>query len=180
MGLDFIPKLISYDIKGILEIELIDGVRIIDMDKPDFVAIAAMLDKFHQVQNIENKVLCHIDNNPRNYLYDRLHDKFLMIDFSDSRVDYPEWDVIGFLLFWASIVNRIRFKEIVKEFLTGYTISRLEDEKRFEYIYHQNIFIFDERRKKYNKQESLNNPDVIDNRKSILELYHRILHKEEM
>lgn len=163
-----------------LEIEKIVGLQIGEMINPDFNEIATMLCQFHQIRKEGDQNLCHIDNNPRNYLYSEEKDQYFMIDFADCRMDYLEWDLTGFLLFWASMVNVRRFKDIVHEFLEGYLSKELFNDKRFADILKQNIKIFDLRRKKFNIREPLPNANAIENRLVLFNEMNSILKRKEL
>ena len=88
-------------------LEYIKGNPIVDIDEPDFAMLAADISALHELENKAGKVICHMDNNPMNFIYTK--DQFYMLDFSEWEYDLPEKDLIHFLLFWASIYNSNKF-----------------------------------------------------------------------
>ncbi len=169
------PRLISSTPDGVLEIEYLDAIQIGEMKNPDFSHIAKLLHQFHLFKTDSDRVMCHIDNNPRNYLYDAKQERYYLIDFADSRMDYREWDLTGFLLFWAAMVQRERFKKIAFDFLNGYPALKLVEKQRFADILLENICLFDERRKRFNKLEPYPNPSFVENRSIILAVFNEIV-----
>lgn len=165
--LPFTPRLLDHDRKNTLMLEYLEGQNIGEMDNPDFAEIAKIFLALHKLEYEGGKCICHLDNNPKNYLYSG--GRYFMIDFSEWEYGQPETDLIHFLLFWASIYdantfNRA-FRKLIDSYLIGGTINPLE----WEIIIPEMITRFDRRRERFGKSES--NPDVNLNREMIKNIY---------
>ena len=162
----FTPKLLDNDGKNTLILEYIHGIPIIDLAKPDFAKIAGIISKLHSSENKLGKCICHFDNNPKNYIF---ADDYYMLDFSLWRYDYPETDLIHFLLFWASIYKSNTFKTIFREFMDSYQQTSVINQIEWELLMPEVIERFDARRRKFGKKEI--NPDLINNRKILKNIF---------
>lgn len=165
--LPFTPKLIDHDNKNKLILEYIEGIPIGDLAEPDFGKISDMFIQLHNLEQKKGKVICHADNNPKNYLFAK--GKYFMIDFGEWKYDTPESELIHFLLFWASIYNKskfnIAFDKLMSSYLGKGSINPLEWEIQIPIM----IEKFDRRREKYGKSEF--NIDVKINRERIKNIY---------
>jgi len=165
--LPFTPKLLDHDGKNTLMLEYIDGIPLIDLLKPDFARVAELIAELHELENKSGKVICHIDNNPMNFIYSK--GMYYMFDFSEWEYDLPEKDLIHFLLFWASIYDTNKFESVHRSIINGYkkigTINPLE----WELLIPGVIERFDSRRRKFGKKEK--NPDIVENRELIKNIY---------
>jgi len=165
--LPYTPKLLDHDGKITLMLEYIDGISIVDMEQPDFIEIGKMIAQLHELENKDGKVICHIDNNPNNFLYS--DSKYFMLDFSEWKYDLPEKDLIHFLLFWASIYDKTRFAGSFEGIMQGYkSIGRINP-LEWEMLIPEVIERFDSRRKYFGKQEK--NSDLKQNREILKEIY---------
>ena len=95
----FAPKLIDHNGTNTLRLEYIDGIHIIDLVQPDFSKLAFLFSELHGLETVKGKRICLKDSNPRNFLYCEELTKYYMLDFSEWEYDYPEADLIHFLLF---------------------------------------------------------------------------------
>ena len=166
-NLPFTPRLLDHNGKNTLMLEHLEGQNIGEMESPDFGALAELLQALHKLEYDGGKCICHLDNNPKNYLF--CGGRYYMIDFSEWNYDHPESDLIHFLLFWASIYDaeafRKAFRQLIDTYLNKGTINPLE----WEMLIPEIIIRFDSRREKFGKSEP--NPDVSINREIIKNIY---------
>ena len=141
---DFTPKLLDDDGKNTLILEYIPAKSITNLVKPNFSKIAKIIAEFHLSENKRGKCICHFDNNPKNYLF---AEKYYMLDFSNWKYDYPEIDLIHFLLFWASIYKTSQFEIIFREFISGYKKYAQINPLEWELLIPEITERFDSRRK---------------------------------
>ncbi len=120
--LDFAPELIDHNDCDTLTLQYIPSVTLYQYitcePNFDFALIARLHKRLHDQRREDGKALCHIDTNPRNYLYDG--NNWLMIDFADCAMDDPEVDAIHFLLFLASEYPETEFREVARSYLRGF------------------------------------------------------------
>ena len=143
-----------------LVLSKIKGVPYLNV--PDFsddmvIKLANAISKFHSLVQVEGKVLCHWDNQPRNILWNEKKKRFFLVDFEDIRIAYPESDIAHLFLFWAEVMNYEDFVRKTEVFLLQYkkTIKPNPDNWKNELRKAKNRF--DKRRRMYNKQESVSN-----------------------
>jgi len=165
--LPFTPKLIDNDGKNTLMFEYINGISIMDMAEPDFVKITQMLIGLHSLESKGDKCICHYDNNPKNYLY--ADGRYYMLDFSEWIYDYPETDLIHFLLFWASASDSKRFRDIFVQIVNTYRSKRMINSLEWKLMIPEIFFRFDSRRRKYGKIQT--HPDISINREIIKNIF---------
>ncbi|MDP8203286.1 MAG: hypothetical protein P9L95_02000 [Candidatus Tenebribacter mawsonii] len=158
--LPFTPKLIDNDGKNTLMLDYIEGTPIVDLAQPNFVKITELIINLHSLESKNGKCICHYDNNPKNYLY--ADGKYYMLDFSEWIYDYPESDLIHFLLFWASTYNAIKFKHVFEKVISTYKAKRLINPLEWELILPEIILRFDSRRREFGKKQT--HPDISTNR----------------
>ena len=165
--LPFTPKLLDHDGKNTLILEYLGGDNIGEIEQPDFAQIADLFIALHALENKSGKCICHSDNNPKNYILS--NGNYFMIDFGEWEYDYPESDIIHFLLFWASIYDSSQFekayRQLIDQYLTYGNINPLEWEMSIPEI----IERFDSRRQHFGKIEQ--NPDTYLNRDLIKDIY---------
>ncbi len=162
----FTPKLLDDDNENTLILEYIDGIQIGKLIEPNFSQLATIIADLHNCENKNGKTICHFDNNPKNYLFKKK--KYYMIDFSNWCYDFPETDLIHFLLFWASITKYKKFKRISKKFINKYSQIRSINTLEWSLLFPEVTKRFDYRRKKHKKIET--NDDLIRNRNFLNEL----------
>lgn len=165
--LHFTPKLLDHDEKNTLILEYLEGANIGEIERPDFSQIADLFVELHALENKNGKCICQADTNPKNYILS--NGKYYMIDFGEWEYNYPESDIIHFLLFWASIYDSKQFEKTFRQ-LTDYylaygNINPLEWEMSIPEI----IEHFDNRRERFGKIEL--NPDTYINRELIKNIY---------
>ncbi len=165
--LPFTPGLLDHDGKNTLMLEYIDGIPIGELVQPDFSKIAEMYVILHSLEIKKGKCICHYDNNPKNYIFS--DQKYYMIDFSDWKYAPPETDLIHFLLFWASIYDKVKFKKAFRKLIDFYTKEGTINPVEWEFFIPEVIKRFDNRRKKFEKIEK--NPDILINRETIKNIY---------
>lgn len=161
-NLPFTPKLLDHNRRNMLVLEEIDGSRIGDLIYPDFSKLATLFFQLHSLERKNDHCICHIDNNPKNYLCDIKNHKYYMIDFSSWEFDYPETDLIHFLLFWASIFDHSTFTKAFEQFKNSYQACYAINPIQWEILLPDLIEKFDLRREKFGKYEY--NPDTKKNR----------------
>jgi hypothetical protein len=154
-NLEILPNLIDAKYPYLF-IQFLDAVPIGEMKQPDFTKIAELYKILHTETQQGDKSICQIDCNPKNILVEEKTKRYYLIDFAESRLAYPETDLLIFLLFWASILPHSVFKDCSLEFWQAYQPEKkikrckkliLELEEKFDY-----------RRIKYCKKErSLSN-----------------------
>lgn len=166
-NLPFIPKLLDHDNKNTLMLEYIDGTPIAELVQPDFSKIASMFITLHSLESKEGKCICHYDNNPKNYLFSK--SRYYMLDFSEWEYDYPETDLIHFLLFWASIYDKVKFKQTFRKIIDSYLAKATINPLEWELLIPEVTERFDNRRRKFGKIEK--NPDVKINRETLKNIY---------
>ncbi|MDP8267626.1 MAG: hypothetical protein P9L97_02745 [Candidatus Tenebribacter davisii] len=164
--LPFIPRLIDHDGKNTLILEYIDGIPIIDLAQPNFEKITELMLKFHALESKGDKCLCHSDNNPKNYLYS--NGDYFMLDFSEWDYDYPESDIIHFLLFWASEYEYTKFKFVFEQVINTYRQKKIINPLEWQMILPEIIEKFDYRRKKFGKTKT--HPHILQNRELMREI----------
>ncbi len=161
---EFVPLLLDNNGTNTLVVEFLDGVPIGDLVQPDFGAIAVLFIELHNLETKKDKCICLMDSNPNNFLYCKKNHKYYMLDFSEWEYDYPEIDLIHFLLFWASIYHRDQFKKIFHTFVETYRNEMPLNLIEWEILVPEVIFKFDTRRKKFNRSERLNIKEIQYNR----------------
>ena len=150
-NLAFTPRLIDFTADS-LTIELIEGKTLGEIDNPDPRKLAHLFSKLHSLED-KTRTICLVDTNPRNILIENDTDRYFFIDFSDWKVDYPESDLVNFLLFLASMQNIKKFQKFCKTFLKTYILYLPINHLLFSSLIPQKIVIFDQRRVKYGKIE---------------------------
>ena len=167
MKLPFTPKLLDHDGKNTLILEYLKGSNIGEIDNPDFSRISELLITFHAIENKKGKCICHADNNPKNYILS--NGKYYMIDFGEWEYNFPETDIIHFLLFWASIYKAEKFNKIFRQLIDNYLPKGNLNPLEWELLIPEVMERFDNRREHYGKVEL--NPDVNANREMIKNIY---------
>jgi thiamine kinase-like enzyme len=161
-------KLVEIKQDNTLILSRLDGIPYLDADvlSEDIISkLAQSISKFHSIQHLEEKVLCHWDNQPRNILWSKEQQKLWIVDFEDIRLAPPEADIAHLFLFWAEVLDFASFKANVRVFLSHYKAVVPIDYLRWKAEYRKAKARFDRRRKKYNKRSGFDNPDRFDNRK---------------
>ncbi len=150
----FIPELLSFD-ENSITISKIEGKNIGEMKDPNFKKLGLLLANFHGIKKNKDKVICHFDTNPKNYLFDGKN--YFIIDFENIVMDFAETDIIHFLLFWAHILEFEEFQKCVQNFLLGYCLKNSIDIIRWSQLFSSILHRFNDRRKTFNKTENKNN-----------------------
>jgi hypothetical protein len=127
--------------------------------------LAAAIGKLHALAVVEDRVLCHWDNQPRNILWDEKQQKLYLLDFEDIRLAPPEADIAHLFLFWAEIMEARIFSHNVGCFLACYKGKIPMVAKRWKSELRKARNRFDSRRRKHGKTESKLNQDRAVNRR---------------
>ncbi|MDD2229373.1 MAG: phosphotransferase [Candidatus Cloacimonetes bacterium] len=143
-----VPTLLAAEKPNWLRINKINGVPYLN-ELFDPTLLAKTIADFHISTLEEQKCLCHIDNQPANILMDS--NRYYLIDFEDSRIDFPERDVSHLLLFWAADIATQRFIGILADFLKTYTELVPLSRSRWRECLQASISTFDKRRLLHNK-----------------------------
>ncbi|MDP2172497.1 MAG: phosphotransferase [Candidatus Cloacimonadaceae bacterium] len=161
------PKLLGFVEPLEIVLERISGIPYTDdPDGFDSALLAKRIAAFHLSSFDGDKCLCHIDNQPKNILYDG--NDYYLIDFSDSRFETPEYDLSHLMLFWADMFEPARMQSLVGQFLSEYQKLASLDSDRWESCLRQNILRFDERRAQYNKKPPLLTIEMISENRDYL------------
>jgi thiamine kinase-like enzyme len=154
--LPHVPKLISSgraEVMGeqywYITIKRIMGKSYLDQQSFSAGNLALAIAEFHLASMVKDKCLCHIDNQPQNILL--AGSDFYFVDFSDSRMDFPEIDISHLLLFWAEEYSYISFIELASGFLGKYQNQIILDSRRWQKSLKSNIKTFDKRRAEHGK-----------------------------
>ncbi|HOH98488.1 MAG TPA: phosphotransferase [Candidatus Cloacimonadota bacterium] len=121
------------------------------LDHPDsFQAdlLGTSIARFHQYSYDGTSALCHIDNQPKNILYDG--NGYWLVDFSDSRHEVPEYDLTHLFLFWVEEFPTPHLQHYVISFLTAYAEIIQPRAQAWRGCMIANVRRFDERRGRFN------------------------------
>jgi len=121
------------------------------LDAANFSAgdLAKAIAEFHQAGSKGDRCLCHYDNQPQNILMSG--SDYYFIDFSDSKIDYPEADISHLLLFWAEEFGYMDFIGLAISFIDSYQTIIPLDAKRWQRYLRKSILRFDHRRVTHHK-----------------------------
>ncbi len=162
----FAPKLIGFNKNDlILKLQFLEAKTILQI-KPEFDKIAQLFSKLH---TFKKRTICLCDVNPKNILFDLSEHKYYLIDFSDWQYQPKEYDLVRFLLFWASIYSSDIFQKNAEIFLNSYNIFLPIDYFLMQKFLQPAILEFDERRKKFNRKKAIVTAEPDKNRLWILE-----------
>jgi len=161
------PELIEIRKPNTIVLRRVDGIPYLDMQelsKAMITKLAQTISRFHAVMHLEDRVLCHWDNQPRNILWDEQKQHFWLIDFEDIRLAHPEADIAHLFLFWAEVMSLETFKNSVNTFLKNYRAVVALNNLRWKKELKNAKARFYRRRRKYDKQEPVFNIDRLQNR----------------
>jgi len=167
------PELIEVIEPHTLVLERIGGIPYLDADSLTDTMIsklALIISRFHNITRLEDKVLCHWDNQPRNILWYDKKQRFVLLDFEDIRLAPPEADLTHLFLFWAEMMSNDVFSVSVKTFVKAYQKTRKLTPEAWRKEARKSRQRFDARRKRHNKLEKTENPDRRKNRRLIIDL----------
>lgn len=167
--LNFIPQLENSG-DNWLEFEYKEGANLWEMVRIDFSAVAQLYASLHNVQSRGDFTICQIDTNPKNVLYVCSEDKYYLIDFVDWRWEYPEFDIIHFLMFFTAFYDQKNYIKICEDYISGYRKLRDIDQSKWQNSFKKAESYFDNRRKKFDKREINSSPDVSVNREYLRSL----------
>ena len=166
----FAPRLLDHNGTNTLMLEYIEGVHIIDLIQPDFSKLALLFSELHSLESYKGKRICLKDSNPRNFIYCDIRMKYYMLDFSEWEYDYPEADLIHFMLFWASIYPLDKFELIFNQFKNAYRLSLPINPIEWEMLLPEITKQFDSRRRKFGKHQDPLSDDLNSNRELLTEV----------
>jgi Ser/Thr protein kinase RdoA (MazF antagonist) len=164
------PKLVEIRRPQTLVLRRIDGIPYLDaVDISDLMIkkLAQAIAKLHSISHLDEKVLCHWDNQPRNILWDEKKQKITLLDFEDIRLAPPEADIAHLFLFWAEVMTSDDFSRRVELFFRNYKSTIPLNADRWKNELRKAINRFDKRRKKYSKLEKKMNLEKSKNRKHL-------------
>lgn len=169
----FRPELIEVRKPYTLVLERVEGIPYLDADSLTDIMISKLaqaINRFHNITCLEEKVLCHWDNQPRNILWNEKKQKYYLLDFEDIRLAPPEADLSHLLLFWAEEISHTEFSNAVSTIISQYQKTRKLSPAVWQKEARKARQRFDSRRKRHNKLEITDNPDRGKNRRLILNL----------
>ena len=137
-----------------LVLSKIDGIPYLDvpaLTDTMVIKLAKTIAKLHSVTHLDDRVLCHWDNQPRNILWNDKQQKFYLVDFEDIRLAHPEADIAHLFLFWAENMDCETFTKYTNSFLYAYTEPVALNSQRWKRELHNAIQRFYRRRKRYGK-----------------------------
>ncbi len=155
-----------------LVLKRIEGIPYLDAPEPSDklpAELAKAVAALHQLAVVEEKVLCHWDNQPRNILWDGERRKIWLLDFAEIRLAEPEADLAHLLLFWAEQLDQAAFAAKAGLFLGSYKGPVRLSPERWEKAYRNAVARFDGRRRRHNRQEPTASPFRAANRKLLQE-----------
>jgi len=152
-GLDCLPRMLDQQAPLSITIERVSGIPYLDVKQGfDPSLLAVSVSALHSIKCSGTRVLCHIDNQPKNILASA--NRYWLIDFSDSAMDHPESDLTHLMLFWADIFSPQEMVTLCNAFLHHYH-GRIElDAQRWKACLMDSILRFDERRRKHRKDSA--------------------------
>jgi hypothetical protein len=162
------PKLIEIRNPRTLVLSKVEGTPYLDVPEltADMISmLAKVISILHSTTHLEDRVLCHWDNQPRNILWDIKKQRFCLVDFEDIRLAPPEADILHLFLFWAEVMDFVCFSHKVLLFLSKYKSAVPLNQNRWKKELRKAKSRFDSRRQKHNKKEPITNPDRLTNRK---------------
>jgi thiamine kinase-like enzyme len=163
----FAPRLVGYNEKDlILILQYLEAETILQIE-PDFGKIAQL---FYKLHSFKKQTICLCDVNPKNILFDIPSRRYYLIDFSDWQFQPKEYDLVRFLLFWASIFPYDKFQEKATMFFDSYNQLFAIDYSLIQKFLHPAIVEFDTRRKKYNRKKAIITAEPDKNRQWISEI----------
>jgi thiamine kinase-like enzyme len=167
------PKLIEIKKPRTLVLAEVDGIPYLDVPEITnemIIKLAKTIGKLHSVARVDDKVLCHWDNQPRNILWDEKNQHFYLIDFEDIRFAPPEADITHLFLFWAEVMTTSEFTSCINLFIRNYKSSVALNQERWKIELKRAKSRFDRRRKKHNKKEPVGNTSKPANRRYLAQL----------
>lgn len=160
-----LPRLLEFQEPEWIKLERVAGQPYLDLDF-SAKALGLALADFHLATWDGDKCLCHIDNQPRNILANGK--KFWFLDFSDSRFDYPEFDLCHLLLFWAADLPETQFETKLRAFMSAYNAKLPLRPKPWKANLLRAIECFEARRARFSKQKGKNPPEIIIRQRHML------------
>lgn len=151
-GIESVPTLLGFHTPQSITIERIRSIPYLDV-KPYFsvILLANAISALHASTVIQGRCLCHIDNQPKNIL--ATSKRYYLIDFTDSKVDYPEADISHLMLFWAEEFSLQEMNTFCTSFLQNYSVPIKLDGQRWTECMKSSIARFDERRRKFRSKD---------------------------
>lgn len=161
-SLPFCPKLFNHKAPFWLSLQRLDAVSYLDSDESfDPVALAEVISAFHLNFMEDELTLCHWDNSPGNIL--ACGERYYLIDFEESRYEYPEHDLSHLMLFWVEAYEEPVFQQKKNAFLKAYQTKIPLSEERWTEAVNSSLERFIQRRKQHKKRLSpvFKEPDVV-------------------
>ncbi len=138
-----------------IKTSIIKGIPYLDSSLSELKVskLAQAVSRFHSLAALPEAVLCHWDNQPKNILWDETHRKIYLLDFEHIRFAAPESDLAHLFLFWAEALDAVQFREFTHVFLMEYMNHRKLNPQRWKGSVRNAIRRFDNRRRRYHKEE---------------------------
>lgn len=171
------PKLLEILAPRTLILEKVEAIPYLDV--PEFteemaVKLAQTIARLHSVARLDDEVLCHWDNQPKNILWSEHKRKFYLVDFEDIRLNYPEADLTHLFLFWADTSDLDCLYSKLCIFLHEYSVLINIKSATWKRAIRNAIGRFDARRRRFGKSLSSgksNQKEYRDCLSRILELF---------
>lgn len=150
LGLEFTPMLIESRPLEWIAISKEAGIPYLNSDSGfDTVLLARTVAALHKAAERDGLCLCHVDNQPANILWNG--QRYVLIDFADSRMDHPESDISHLLLFWAEEYEPELFGRLAAEFINTYHLLHPLDQSLWRQCLSRSRDRFYERRWRFCK-----------------------------
>ncbi|MCB5278528.1 MAG: phosphotransferase [Candidatus Cloacimonetes bacterium] len=156
LNIPHVPKLLSYGQTEAMNSNLwyittkrVKGKPYLDESFFNASQMGLAVAEFHKASLTSNKCLCHFDNQPKNILL--TGSVYYFVDFTDSKIDFPETDITHLLLFWADEFDYKEFINLVTSFLNAYQRIISLDPNRWATCLNNSISRFDKRRQLFHK-----------------------------
>ncbi|PKN74063.1 MAG: hypothetical protein CVU50_00365 [Candidatus Cloacimonetes bacterium HGW-Cloacimonetes-3] len=156
-NLPMLPRLLDIQEPKMIKLDYVQGTPYLDT-AVDIPSLAGAIASFHLATFTKGLCLCHIDNQPRNILNTK--HGYVLLDFSDSHINYPERDLTHLMLFWAADMPTMLFKRHCTDFLRYYQQQVPLSASTWRKCLKKSITVFDRRRKLYNKPGGKNPPEI--------------------
>lgn len=150
LGLRITPRLLDRHEPEWIALERVDGIPYLNSDSGfDPALLARAVAALHGSRSDNGLCLCHIDNQPGNILWNG--QRYMLLDFADSRFDRPETDVSHLLLFWAEEYEPDLFMHLASAFIAAYQQTRKLDTSQWQSCLQDSRERFYTRRARYCK-----------------------------
>lgn len=161
-NLPMCPNLLNVKAPLWINLQKLEGIAYLNQAEGfDPVALAKLIASFHLNFMEDELTLCHWDNSPGNIL--ACGERYYLIDFEESRYEYPEHDLSHLMLFWLEAFEETVFQQKKNAFLKAYQTQIPLSEERWTEAVNSSLERFIQRRKQHKKRLSpvFKEPDVV-------------------